>query len=191
MHTARFDRLIAVMEIQAARAKAAEDAVAGNNPAWRGQPDGPYLDMDSWLDGPIPEEALNGPVPDEVIEAFGHSPKHYVGRYLKEGFCGTTACMAGYGALDAELQAQGLRLARIDATDKSARITVISFGNRTNFEALSDFFEIPRSHAHALFGGDGSSAVQEQFDLSDFTTAVSLLKTYRENPAAVVPDDDE
>lgn len=168
MHYARINRLIQVM-----REKEAE---------------GKQLNMSSWLGGEIDETWINGPVSEE-LNAYAREHNHADnGRTLKHGFCGTTACMAGYGALDPELNAQGLKIAVFSTHRNGTQFPFVVYRDKTTYEAMAEFLEIPDTHSEILFGDNSlSCALRQSRDWrNDFQDAISLLTDYRDDPQGLV-----
>lgn len=167
MHIERFNRLIEVMRNQAVKA-----AAAGKG--------GPHLDMSTWLSDEIPPEQINGPLnPDLAVTVRAHGWVEG-GVYLKHGFCGSVACMAGYGAMDEQLNTQGLKIALLGI----GRNPMVAFEGSLGHAGLAKFFDIPGTHAEMLFGDNyAEQELRQEFGFDDsFEGAAAFLQAYVDGP---------
>jgi hypothetical protein len=178
MHIARFSRLIEVMLIQQQKALAIE---AAHDKGAAPDADKPELYMMSWLADEVSGEWLNGPVDPALQKVVEDNGFNRPAVYLKHGFCGTTACMAGYGAMDEQLSRQGLRIAMLGTA--YTRTPFVVFEDKMGYEALAAFFDIPKHHAEMLFGdGPTASRFRRAREFAGFTKAAALLKSYQDDP---------
>lgn len=67
--------------------------------------------------------------------------------------CGTHACACGWGAMDPELQKEGLRLVEYDAARPPRRMKLV-YGDDTGFDAAASFFGLTAHRAAYLFDRD-------------------------------------
>lgn len=111
----------------------------------------------TWFEGVenLPEDAIELKTPKQF--------SNYVPAIIKEGACGTAACVLGHAALIPEFQKKGLTFGvydwNIDSYDKVVGSNMLILYNKRGapdmkegMQAGAEFFGIPIEHARVLFG---------------------------------------
>lgn len=164
MHKERFTHLITVMLQRQAEEK--------------------NLEMDSWIEDPIPSQYLTGPVEHDLLDYATRQHYTEAPRVLQDGFCATTACMGGWAALDPDFRAQGLKIIVTSGGHGRRPFPMVAYGGKTCWEAMAKFLQIPNEHADMLFSDSGLAiAYRAKREWSnDFDDAIRLLRDYLDDP---------
>lgn len=105
------------------------------------------LNMDNYLAMDNLEKHISNP------ERICYDNPHPALNLIPEGFCNTTACLAGHAGLDKWFQDKGLKSVfhHYDRSNSSL-IGEVEFDGNTNNRALVNFFGLTNAESQGLFG---------------------------------------